>query len=286
MKITGKRILLTGASSGLGAALAREFARRGARCTLASRRVDLLCDLADDIAAEHGEDARPIAVRCDVTDRTSVTKAVDVAARRMGRIDLLVNNAGASAYGETARTRDEDLVDLLDVNLLGCARTMRAVLPHLERQGGGVIVNIASVAALRGVPYLAAYGASKAALAAYSQSLRAEVAGQGIRVQVVYPGYTQTPIFDNERKLGGARRPRPPYAPVEEVARRIVAAISRGRPETILGATGRWLAFLHGSLPGLVDRIMRRIAGRLGESEVNDHASAQTADHRVVPESR
>jgi short-subunit dehydrogenase len=286
MKIADRRILLTGASSGLGAALAREFARRGARCALAARRVDLLEELADEIAAAHGEVARPLVLACDVTDRASVAAAVAAAARGLGRIDVLVNNAGISAYGATARSTEQDLADLLDVNLLGGVRAMRAVLPHLERQGGGVIVNVASTAAIRGVPYLAAYGASKAALAAYSQSLRAEVARRGVRVQVIYPGYTETPIFDHERKFGGARRPRPPYTPAARVARRVVTAIGRGRSEVVLGASGRWLAFLHGCLPGLVDRIMTRLAGRLGESEVNDHASTQTADHRVVPESR
>jgi short-subunit dehydrogenase len=215
-----------------------------------------------------------------------VAAAVETAVRRLGGIDLLINNAGASVYGATERTSERDAADLLDVNLLGCVRTMRAVLPHMRRQGGGAIVNIASVAAVRGVPYLAAYGASKAALAAYSQSLRAEVARDGIRVQVVYPGYTETPIFATEKKLGGARRPRPPYAPADRVARRIVDAIERGRPEVFPAASGRWLALLQGFLPGLADRIMARLAVRLEESEVDDHATAQAADHRPVPESR
>jgi short-subunit dehydrogenase len=266
--------------------LAWELARRGAACSLAARRIDRLEVLAHRIAASHPGAERPVALCCDVTDQGSVDQAVATAAGRMGGIDLLINNAGISVYGETSRTSVQDLAQLLDVNLLGSVRTVQAVLPHLQRQGKGTIINIASVAAIRGVPYLAGYGASKAALAAYSQSLRAEVARQGIRVQVVYPGYVQTSIFDKEKKLGGARRPRQPYAPADRVARRIVTAIEKETPEVVLGASGRWLALLHGSLPGLVDRAMERLARNLGEREVRDHAQAQTADHRPVPESR
>lgn len=272
MKIEGQRIFLTGASSGLGTALAWEFARRGASCALAARRLDRLEELADRVVACFGEASRPVTMACDVTDGASVNRAVEIATDRLGGIDILVNNAGISIYGETPRSSARDLADLLDVNLLGCVRAQEAVLPHMKRQGGGSIVNIASVAGIRGVPYLAAYGASKAALAAYSQSLRAEVARQGIRVQVIYPGYTETPIFDNEKKLGAARRPPGPYAPVERVARQIANAIEKERPEVVLGASGRCLAFLHGSLPGLVDRIMERLAVQLGNSEVSDHA--------------
>lgn len=272
MKIAGQRIFLTGASSGLGAALAWEFARRGAVSAIAARRLDRLEELADRIVACCGEAARPVTVACDVTDGASVKDAVEMAADRLGGIDILVNNAGISLYGETSRSNARDLADLLDVNLLGCVRVQEAVLPHMKRQGRGTIVNIASVAAIRGVPYLAAYGASKAALATYSQSLRAEVARQGIQVQVIYPGYTETPIFDNEKKIGSARRPPGPYAPVERVAQQIAGAIEKGRPEVVLGASGRCLAFLRGTLPGLVDRIMERLAVRLGNSEVSDHA--------------
>jgi short-subunit dehydrogenase len=272
MKIEGKRTFLTGASSGLGEALAWEFAGRGVRCAIAARRIERLEKLADRIATRFGEASRPLAVACDVTDRACLETAVQTAADELVGIDILVNNAGISVYGETGRTSVQDFADLLDVNLLGGVRAVQAVVPRMQEQGGGTIVNIASVAAIRGVPYLAAYGASKAALAAYSQSLRAEVARQGIHVQVIYPGYTQTSIFDSEKKLGGARRPRPPYAPVERVARRIVNAIEGERPEVVLGASGRWLAFLHGTLPGFVDRIMERLAVRLGENEVRDHA--------------
>jgi short-subunit dehydrogenase len=271
MRIAGQRVLLTGASGGLGAALAWQLARRGATCVLAARRRDQVAALSARIAAELPDVAAPLAVVCDVCDRKSVADAVDAAARRLGGLDILVNNAGTSAYGETARTSPRDLSQVLAVNFLGSVTMMQEVLPHLRRQHRGVIVNIASVAALHGVPYLAAYGASKAALAAFSQSLRAEVASEGIRIQMIYPDYTQTPLFDHERRLGGARRPRPPYAPADRTARRIVRAIQQERAEVVLSTRGRWLAFLHGAGSPLVDHVMRRLAAQLGEREVSRH---------------
>jgi short-subunit dehydrogenase len=274
MTLEHQRILVTGASSGIGEALAWELARRGAACVLAARRVHRLEALADRIAAAVPGAARPIAVACDVSDRASVAAAVRAATARLGFVDVLVNNAGVSAYGETGRTSPRDLADLLDVNFLGAVHAMQAVLPSMRRRGRGRIVNVASLAAIHGVPYLAAYSASKAALAAYSQSLRAEVARDGVTVQVIYPGYTETGIFAAERQLGGARRPPPPYAPADRVARRIVDAMVRGRAEVHLDHRGRLMAFLHGAMPRLLDRVMSRMAVRLGDSEVIHHAQA------------
>jgi len=271
MRIRGQRALITGASSGLGAALARELAERGAACALAARRRGRLESLAAEIRRDR-PGTTVVTVTCDVTDPDCVTAAVGAVARELGGIDLLVNDAGICAYGDTERTSDRDLTDLLAVNLLGSVRTMRAVVPLMRQRGGGRIVNIASLAALHGVPYLAAYGASKAALAVYSQSLRAELARDGIGVQVVYPGYTAPEIFAAEKTLSGVRRPDPPYAPADRVARRIVDAIERGAPEVVLDARGRWLSLLRGLVPGAIDRIMARLAVRLGRPEEVDHA--------------
>jgi len=272
MKIENQRVLLTGASSGIGEALAWELARRGAVCVLAARRVHCLESLADRIVATVPGTVRPLPVACDVSDRESVAAVIRTGVQQMGGIDVLINNAGVSMYGETERTSVRDLTEILDVNFLGCVHGMQAVLPYMRGQGGGRIVNIASLAAIHGVPYLAAYGASKAALAAYSQSLRAEVAHEGIGVQLVYPGYTQTSIFTKERKLGGARRPRPPYAPVDQVARQIVKAVEKGKTEVLLDSRGRWMSFLHGFMPRVLDQVMSRLAFRLGENEEIRHA--------------
>ncbi len=272
MKLNGKRVFITGASSGLGEAMTWELSRRGCVCAIASRRIHHLEALAAQIQAASSGSARPLPVVCDVSDRASVASALRSAAQDMGGIDILVNNAGISVYGETERTSDHDLNEVMGVNFLGCVHGMQEVLPYLRENGGGHIVNIASLAAIHGVPYLAAYGASKAALAAFSQSLRAELIHEGITIQVVYPGYTQTAIFANERKLGGAHRPRHAYAPVDRVAHQIVKAMKRRKSEVVLGTRGRWMASLSGILPRVLDRIMGRMADELGEHEVSHHA--------------
>lgn len=257
MRLEGKRILITGASSGIGAALARAAAQKGARLVLAARRFEALEALAAGIAPA------PLVVRCDVTDAAQVEALVEAARGALGGVDALVNNAAASVYGDAERTAVEDFERLMAVNFFGPLRATLALLPDMRRQGDGLIVNIASLAALHGVPYLGAYAASKAALAALSQSLRAELAGTGVRVLTVYPGYTRTPLFTREKKVGGARRPSRGYVPAETVARAIVRAIEQDRRELVLSLRGRLLNVLRGVLPAFVDQVMQHIAARL-----------------------
>jgi short-subunit dehydrogenase len=142
----------------------------------------------------------------------------------------------------------------------------------MRRQGGGLIVNVSSVAGLHGIPYLAAYSASKAALAALAQSLRAELHQSGIRLLTVYPGYTRTPMFRREKKLGGARRPRSGYAAAPEVARSIVMGMERDAEELVLSPPGRALSVLRGVFPALVQRAMRYLACQLRVNERGSYA--------------
>jgi short-subunit dehydrogenase len=257
MRVDGKRVLLTGASSGIGAALAVQLVERGARLVLAGRCVERLRAVAA------GLDPAPVVVAGDVADEASVRALVATADRYLGGIDILVNNAGTCVYGELERTPPEDVAALMAVNFFGPLQAMREVIPGMRRRRQGVIVNVASVAALHGVPYLAAYAASKAALAVLGQSLRAELAGTGIRILTVYPGYTGTALFAREKKVGGARRPWRGYASAESVARAIVRAIERDRHELVLSLQGRALAALRGLVPTLVETAMARVAATL-----------------------
>jgi hypothetical protein len=143
---------------------------------------------------------------------------------------------------------------------------MREALPFMLRRESGLIVNVATVAALHGVPYLAAYGASKAALVSLSQSLRAELDGTGVGVMIVYPGYTDTEIFGVEKRVGGARRPAGTYAPADGVAEAIARGIEAGRRDVFLTARGRLLSVLAGAAPFIVERAMRRIARELRDT--------------------
>jgi len=257
MRIEGKRVLITGASSGIGAALAAAMARRGGRLVLAARCVERLRAVAA------GLEPTPPVVPCDVADPASVRDLVAAARTHLGGIDVLVNNAGRCVYGELERTPLEDAHALLAVNFFGPLHAMLEVIPEMRRRREGLIVNVASVAALHGAPYLAAYAASKAALAAVGQSLRAELAAAGVGILTVYPGYTRTPLFARERRVGGARRPRRGYAPADGVARAIVRAIERDRRELVLSLEGKALAALRGIVPRLIDAVMMRIAAAL-----------------------
>jgi short-subunit dehydrogenase len=278
MHVKGTRAIVTGASSGIGRAIAASLAKRGAVVTLAARRGEVLAEVVAEIAGRF-PDAPPVAaVRCDVSHPKEVAWLVGSVVERLGSVDLLVNNAGISVFGETERTSVDDFRDVMEVNFYGALHCMREALPFMLGQERGLIVNVATVAALHGAPYLAAYSASKAALVALSQSLRAELDGSGVRVMLVYPGYTETEIFEREKKVGGAHRPPGRYASAPDVAERIVRAIESGARDLILTPQGRALNVLRGAVPVVVDRAMRRIARELRNEDAP--ASAGRKDGR------
>lgn len=267
MRVSGKRVVVTGASSGIGRALAVSLAERGAVLTLAARRHDRLEALSRELVSRFPKSTPPVAVSCDVTKADEVSVLIGGTVERLGSVDLLINNAGVSVYGEARLTRPEDFRAVMDVNFHGAMLCTHEVLPFMRRQDSGLIVNIASVAGLHGVPYLAAYSASKAALVAASQSLRAEFAESGVRIMIVYPGYTDTEIFERETLVGGARRPSAPRAPESEVGEAIVRAIEAGARDLIMTARGKALSVLRGAAPALVDRAMRKIARELKDPD-------------------
>jgi len=207
-----------------------------------------------------------VAVRCDVSNQRDVSTLIGGAIERFGSIDVLVNNAGISVFGDAGRTTLQDYRDVMAVNFLGAVHCMSEALPFMLRRESGLIVNVATVAALHGVPYLGAYGASKAALVSLSQSVRAELDGTGVRVMIVYPGYTDTEIFGVEKKVGGARRPPGQYAPAEGVAEAIARGIESDARDVFLTARGRLLSILRGAAPFVVEHAMRRIARELRDT--------------------
>lgn len=271
IRLAGKRVLITGASAGLGRALAEEFARRGCLLTLTARHLPRLEETARDLALMAPGLPPPLVVSCDVTDEHQVRELFRRQAVERGGLEVLVNNAGCGVYGQAEKTSLEEIRAVMEVNFFGSVRCLQAAIPLLKRSGGGIILNIASAAAKYGVPFLAAYGASKAALALYAQSLRAELRGTGITVTTVFPGYIRTGFFATEKKVGRARRPPGPYARRERVARAVVKAVERGKRDLSLLPDGKALGFAARYLPRLADLAMAKIAADLGGGQEVSH---------------
>src|SRR5215213_1802580 len=222
-------VVITGASSGIGLAAARAFAARGANVVLAARRRELLEQAARDCEVLG---TRALAVPTDVTDPDQVRELADAAINAFGGIDVWVNNAGTSMWGRFEEVPLESQSRLVELNLLGAINGSHAVLPHfLERGGRGVIINVSLVFGRVPMPFAAAYSASKAGLAGFTEALRAELAPRSeIEVCGVYPAYVDTPTYLNSANYTGrALRPVPPVVPPERVAERIVGLAVRPR---------------------------------------------------------
>ena len=226
MEIDGAVVVVTGASSGIGAATARAASRAGARVVLAARRVDRLADLA-------GELDESVAVRCDVTDPAQVATLVRTALDAFGRIDVLVNNAGQGLQATTEEISLDDLRAVLELNLVAPLAMMQAVLPTMRRQGAGSIVNVSSGTTFADVPGTGGYVASKIALERLSAIARNELEGTGIAVSTVIPFATSTEFLtairagraDAEAMTAGAD-----FDPPEQVADAILQLVASGAP--------------------------------------------------------
>ena len=252
----GRVALVTGASSGIGAATARVFAAAGLRVALCARRKGRLEQLAAELTARRSE-ATVHAV--DVTDALAVRAMVDEVAARWGRLDVLVNNAGRGFAATLEQTTAEELRDLMELNLVAVLGATQAALPIMRRQGSGHIINVSSVVGRRAVPYRAAYSATKFALGALSEALRVELTGSGIAVTLVYPIRTTETEFHEAEVQKVPWRPTGPVQSAERVARAILSCVRRPRPEVYPYWPVRILAVMSVIAPGLVDRGMRRV---------------------------
>lgn len=221
-----KVVLVTGASSGIGEAAAHRLAADGHRVFLGARRTDRLEKLAGRITAEGGTAAFR---RLDVTDAADVRAFVSAAAERWGRVDVLVNNAGVMPLSPLAALRTDEWDRMIDVNVRGVLHGVAAALPVMRRQGGGHVVNIASVGAYEVVPTAAVYCATKFAVRALSEGLRQESDGS-IRVSVVSPGVTESELADSisdPRAREDMKTYRSVALPASAVADAIAFAVSR-----------------------------------------------------------
>jgi len=192
--ISGKTIVITGGSSGMGAAAARHLAREGANVVVAARRVERLDALVAEIAQAGGQ---AVAVAADVAQREDLQKLVDVAVKQYGRIDVLINNAGLMPLSPLERLKLDEWDRMIDVNLRGVLHGIAAALPYMKQQRSGQIINTASVAGHKVFPTAAVYCATKFAVRALSEGLRQEVKPYNIRTTVVSPGAVSTELLDH-----------------------------------------------------------------------------------------
>jgi hypothetical protein len=236
-----KTILITGASSGIGKALARRFAVDGAGLILVARRADRLSALSDELK---NRASRVHTVAADLVDGASVACVVAESLKTMGGIDVLVNNAGVGEYGEF-RNQDEAALDrMIQLNCTAVIRLTHAVLPGMLGRGAGRILNIASTAAFQPTPYMAVYGATKAFVRNFSLSLGWELRQTGVSVTCVCPGPVRTEFFDR----GGHDQRREDFlrlaADPDWVAERAYRALAKGRGLCVPGFVNGLGAFL------------------------------------------
>jgi len=191
MNWSGKVVLITGASSGIGRGLAIELAKRGAAVGLLARRAEELEEIAKEIKTAGG---RALSLPADVTDVDAVSKAADRLRAELGPIDVLIANAGIGGSVAAAQLSAADVTKIINVNVNGVVNSTATVIPEMVARRQGQLVVISSLAAYRGLPKSAAYCASKAAVSAFAESLRVDLRRSGIDVTIIHPGFIKTPL--------------------------------------------------------------------------------------------
>ncbi len=251
MQLRGAVALVTGGSSGIGAATATALARAGARTLVAGRDQARLSAVAQRAGA--------FPLRADLATPDGPAKLAEAAlAVGGGRIDLLVSNAGIGWAGPTGTMPAAKVSELIAVNLTAPIQLARLLAPAMAERGSGRLVFISSIAGATGVRQEAVYSASKAGLACFAESLADELAGTGAGVSLIVPGVIDTPFFDRRGQPYQRSRPRP--IPAERVAAAVLAAARRDRSLVFVPAWLRFPAWLHGAAPGA----FRALAARFG----------------------
>lgn len=243
--LMGRAAVITGGGRGIGAVVARRLAAAGAPVLVTARSLDQV----EAVAARLRESgAHAVAAACDVADEASVAALMETAARELGAIHILVNNAGTASSAPLHRTSLEEWNRMLAVNATGAFLCTRAVLPGMVERGWGRVVNVASVAGLHGARYIAAYAASKHAMVGLTRAAAAEVAGRGVTVNAVCPGYVDTPMTRETIARIVERTGRTP----EEAESAILGSSPMGRlitPDEVAGA----VAYLCGAAAASVN---------------------------------
>ena len=256
MNFQNKVVVITGASSGIGKELGFQFARKGASVVLAARNAALLEENASAICKEGG---KALAIPTDVSRRFQVEALVRRAVAEYGRLDAFIANAGISpAKGTLLENTEEDVRATLETNFMGSVYGVWAAAPALEKAGGGLLVLVGSIVGKRGVPFNAAYCASKFALQGLTESIRPELALKKIRVIMICPPGVDTPFYKNNGK-----KDKREYGlhPVDKIAAKIVRACEKEKREDLLTWDGKLLHYLNVFAPSLTDWGVAKVKG-------------------------
>jgi len=264
--------IVTGASSGIGMETAYALAKRGYSLALAARRVDRLEQVADQ-CRRLGAPAAMV-VPTDVAVEAQVDALVAATLVELGRVDVMVNNAGYGLFALAGETSDQEMRAIFQTNFFGLFYGCRAVAPIMIRQGGGHIFNVSSVIGKRGTPFHGAYCATKFAIAGLTDSLRVELAAHNVAVTLVCPALTETEFFQHSRQ---GRRAQSSFQKFKgmmsaaAVGRKIAATVGKPKPELVFSAGGKLLALLATLSPRLTDWMMKKyykdLASKLAEEK-------------------
>ncbi len=262
--IADKRIILTGASSGIGWHLALQLAAEGAQVIANARRADRLGELVDAFKAKQSASGAAgsgsiVPVTGDVCDRELQRQLVEACVGEFGGVDMLINNAGIGAMGRFDEADDDRMRKVFDVNFFAIAELTRLALPKLKLGNDSLIVNMSSILAHRAAPLKSEYCASKFALHGFSDSIRAELAKDDVGMLLVSPSTTDSEFFDSaiEDQTGKNWKKRGSMLP-EVVAAKTIRAIRKRKHEIILTHGGRFLVWLDRIVPGVANRMMAR----------------------------
>jgi len=233
MNLEGKRVLITGGSSGIGFAIARAMLAKGARVIVTGRNSERLAQAVRDFQ----ERGLPISgVQADVATPEGRSRSMDQAIAVLGGLDVLVNNAGGVRAGRLENTTEAEIRTMVEVDLVAPILLTQAALPHLRKSGDGLVVNVTSGIALIGAPFYATYAAVKAGLSRFREAIRRELKGEGVGVLTLYPGATDTPMMQSSKagpELGFTREP------PEAVADALIEGIETNSLEVIRGGEAR-----------------------------------------------